>query len=280
MQKTRTLIILAVALSFLCACRGGRSEEGGGEDSTKAVRIAYIPTLDALPFFVAKEMGWFEREGVEVNLERFLAQMDIDTALVGGSVDGAFTDKVRVAHMEEKFGLQLDILATTAAEWTLVTNKVARLNKLEQFGDKMVAMTRFSATDSLTDLAFKSVKTTAPMFKVQINDVELRLRMVDNNEMDAAWFPEPYATRAQLLGHKRLLSSEKFGISFGVLVLRSDYEKQKGNKEKAEALRRVYSMACDSIDKCGLQAYAAQIQTYCGVDSAVVHHLNEIKFKQ
>ncbi len=272
--------MLVLVLSFACACHRDRSEASGGEDSTHVVRIAYIPTLDALPFFVAKDMGWFDKEGVEVSLERFLAQMDIDTALVGGSVDGAFTDKVRVARIEEKFGVKLDILVTTPAQWTLITNKVARLNKLEQFGDKMVAMTRFSATDSLTDLAFKNVKTTAPMFKVQINDVELRLRMVDNNEMDAAWFPEPYATRAQLLGHKKILTSEKYGTHFGVLVLRHDYSQQQGNDLMAETLRRVYAMACDSIDKYGLQAYAAQLYTYCGVDSAVVHHLNETKFKQ
>ncbi len=278
---TKILIPLAV-FSLVCACHSKRDNQHEVSDDSmdKVVRIAYVPTLDALPFFVAKDMGWFDEQHIDVDLVRFLAQMDVDTALVGGSVDGAFTDKVRVGHMKEKFDLHLDILATTPAEWTLVSNKAARLTQLNQFGDKMVAMTRMSATDSLTDLAFKGVKTLAPVFKVQINDVELRLRMIDNNEMDAAWLPEPYATRALLLGHKKILDSSKYRTDFGVLVLRADFEKGAGNEQKAQLLARVYSMACDSIDKYGLEAYSHQLQEYCGIDSVVINHLPNTTFKK
>ncbi len=282
MNQKKNILILALVVCLVCACQGrqGREIDSGDGDTCRAVRIAYVPTIDALPFFVAKDMGWFDNEGIEVSLERFLAQMDIDTALVGRSVDGAFTDIVRVEHMKEKFGLNLDILDTTALEWTLISNKVARLNKLEQFGDKMVAMTRFSATDSLTELAFNGVKMTAPMFKVQINDVELRLRMIDNNEMDAAWLPEPYSTRALLNGHKEVVNSRRYKTRFGVLVLREDYEKKAGNEKKAEILRRVYAMACDSIDKYGMTTYVKQLNEYCHIDSTVVNHISETKYKE
>ena len=51
----------------------------------------------------------------------------------------------------------------------------------------MIAMTRHSATDYLSTLVIDSVKTKYDVYRVQINDLNIRLRMLLNNEMDAAW---------------------------------------------------------------------------------------------
>ncbi len=234
--------------------------------------------LDALPIYVAQSRGLLADEDIELVLVPFSAQMDIDTALVGGSVDGAFTDLVRVRSLYERDSLRLSVVTSTAAQWSLIGNQSARLTSLSSMGDKMVAMTRFSATDYLTDKAFEKVKMNAPYFKVQINNVELRLKMLSNDEMDAAWFPEPYATRALLEGHTLLCKSDDYAAGLGVLALRSAFVEQHGGQALVSRIAEIYSMACDTINKYGIEHFGDELQLYCGIDSAIVSHLPECTF--
>ena len=126
------------------------------EDSA-ALKVAVMPTLDCLPLYVAKEQRLFDTLGVDVRLKHFKAQMDCDTALVNGRVEGAVTDLVRVCRMESQ-GTKLRHVAATGAYWQLLTNRTARIKQLKQLDDKMLAMTRYSATDLLGDRAVDSAK--------------------------------------------------------------------------------------------------------------------------
>ncbi len=277
MKRTAAFLFVFFLALLISSCRkGGVAGEGGGAGEAPpdtTVRIAYVPALDALPFFVAGERGLFEAEGLDVSLMAFDSHLDIDTALAGGSADGAFTDIIRVGQLKKKDSLDLDVLTSTETQWALITNRTARLNRLQQFGDKMIAMTRFSATDWLSDRVMEGVKTNAMVFKVQINNVELRLKMLLNNAMDALWLPEPYATRALMAGHREILRSDKFGKKFGVLVLRHAFAVRKENAGVAEKLTAIYSMACDTINKYGVRSFAGELAKYCRLDSSEVNRL-------
>ena len=71
----------------------------------------------------------------------------------------------------------------------------------------MIAITRYSATDYLATLAIDSVHPKYDVYRVQINDVNIRLKMLLNNEMDAVLLSEPQATRARLEGHVKLMAA-------------------------------------------------------------------------
>ena len=160
------------------------------EDSA-ALKVAVLPTLDCLPLIVAKEQGLFDSLGADVRLKRFMAQMDCDTALVRGRVEGSISDLVRTERIISR-GTSLDYVTSTGAYWQLLTNRTARIRDLKQLDDKMVAMTRYSVTDMLVDWAVDSAKLKEErVFKIQVNDVGIRLRMLQNNEMDAVWLTAP-----------------------------------------------------------------------------------------
>lgn len=118
------------------------------EDSL-ALKFAVLPTADCMPLFLAKEKRMFDTLGVDVRLRCFTSQMDCDTAFVGSSVEGIVTDLVRAKRMREQ-GVAIDYLSTTNAYWQLLANRKARLKRINQFGDKMIGMTRYSAYDFQT----------------------------------------------------------------------------------------------------------------------------------
>ena len=269
----RNLFLLFLSCFVAVSCSKNAKDVGATEPLEQAsdtmLRVGVLPTLDALPFFVAKERGMFERENINVALVSFNSAVDIDTALVGNSIDAAFTELVRTEKLKANGKDTLRYLTATELGWSLVSNKVARINNLSQFGDKMVAMTRWSATDYLTNRVFDAVTTKAQVYSVQINDLDVRLKMLLNNELDAAWLPEPQATVAVCAGHKRLVTSGKYKEKFGVIA----FQKRKKGKSVTfpkDKLRKVYSMACDSINKYGIKAYAREIAEYCHVNENVV----------
>ena len=122
-----------------------------------SLKIGVMPTLDCLPVYLAYEDSLFLKQGVTVHLYRYNAQMDCDTAIVRGRVEGTVTDLVRAARIEKK-GVPLFYPVSTNLYWQLISNRKARVSELKQLSDKMIAITRHSATDYLADLAIDSAK--------------------------------------------------------------------------------------------------------------------------
>lgn len=238
--------------------------EAARKDSA-ALKIAVMPTLDCLPLYVADYYQLFDTLHGGVRLKHYMAQMDCDTALERGRVEGAMTDLVR-AFAIDKRGTKLRSVAATNAHWQLIANRNARIRQLKQLDDKMVAMTRFSATDLLTDRVVDSVKLDKDrVFKVQINDVSVRLLMLQNNEMDALWLPEPQASVARLLKDNVVFDTRKEDIRLGVMVVRDQEMQRKERQQQLELLMKAYRQACDSINKYGLHRYRKLIMKHCKI---------------
>lgn len=281
-------IILFIILSGILFTSCGRSTEEQQriskeerqrlhrEDSL-ALKIAVMPTLDCLPLYLAKEKHYFDTLGIDVRLKRFNAQMDCDTALAGGSVEGAVTDLVRASRLNQK-GTSLDFVSSTNAYWTLVANHKARLKKTDQLGDKMIAMTRYSATDFLTEKALQGVKTSAQVFKIQINDVNIRLSMLLNNEMDALWLTEPQATIALAAGHGKLYDSRDTGVSLGVIAFSHKKISDERRQQQMKAFLTAYNRACDSISNRGLSHYQDILTKYYGLTTKQIQSLPPVRF--
>ena len=116
-----------------------------------------MPTLDCLPIFIAKDHQLFDTV-VDIRLKRYTAQMDCDTAMMRGRVEGMVTDLVRAERIIQS-GMPLKYVATTNAYWLLISNRNQRITQLKHLDDKMLAMTRYSVTDLLGDLAVEIVQS-------------------------------------------------------------------------------------------------------------------------
>lgn len=247
------------------------------EDSA-ALKIAVMPTMDCLPLFVASERGLFG--AADVRLKLFTAHMDCDTAIVGGSVQGTVSDLVRCERLIEK-GTPLTYVTATNAYWQLYTNRTARIKTLKQLDDKMVAMTRYSVTDMLADRVRDSAKIDFErLFKIQVNDVTIRLKMLLNSEIDAALLTEPQATQARLARHVQLLDSRRLKQTMGVVAFREKDLSAKKRQQQLEAFKKGYNMACDSLATLGIAHYRDIVVKYCRLKDSQVDSLpRDLKFR-
>lgn len=230
-----------------------------------------MPTLDCLPLYVANDRGFFAEAGVQVKLNVFMAQMDIDTALQNKRVTAAVTDLARVEHLRQQ-GVSLDCVSATESHWQLISKRTARINKLPQLDDKMMAMTRYSATDMLSDLVVDTARLKPErVFRIQVNDISVRLGMLQADIMDAMFLPEPQATVARNLKGKVLLDTRKMDLCLGTLVFLHDSVTE-GDVCQKDFLK-AYDRAVDSLNEYGLKGYAPLMKQYLKVSQQTIDSL-------
>ena len=287
MRDMKILPLVLLALLLLAAC--GQSYEETKRinraqrmkalrDDSAALKVAVMPTLDCLPIFLAEDHGLFDT-AVDIRLKQFNAQMDIDTALMNHRVEVAVSDLVRVERLKKQ-GDSLRYLTSTNAYWQLVTNRGTRILELKNLDDKMLAMTRYSVTDLLGDLAVDSGKLKSErVFRIQINDVNVRLKMLENNEMDALILTEPQAAVARMLKHKVLIDTRKLDMEMGVIVVQRKGMDGETRAKQLRAFTRGYNRACDSINQYGIANYVSLIEKYCHVKPEAVKEISkDLKF--
>lgn len=276
----RTLA-LATLTTLLFACNGKgnapqkQSERQTTNDST--LRIAVMPTLDCLPLYVADATGMFGEEHLNVRLMKYTAQMDCDTAILRGRVQGVFTDLVRAQRLRQK-GANLHEVGATNLHWQLISNRNARLKDVRQLGDKMVGMTRFSATDFLTADLIDRSKPKNEVFRIQVNNVFIRLKMLVGYEIDAAFMPEPQATVARMGKNNVLADTKAKDIRLGVAVFSMAAKDQKKVRQALPAFIKAYDRACDSLNIRGIQHYADLLKAHFQLNDAAVKALPKTAF--
>ena len=281
MKRINYLLILAVLMLVSC----GKSDKelqaerqaqklAEREAYQKAYKIAVMPTIDCLPAYLLKDSLLYDSAKVDIRLCRFNAQMDCDTAMIGGSVQAAFSDLVRTERLKHRNKVLMHYLTDTNLNWQLVADKGSKLKKLSDLSDKIIAMTRYSGTDLLTDMVVKKAKPKYQVFRVQINDVLVRLAMLQNHEIDAYWFAEPQVTKALSADNNSLFNSKDAGVHLGVVAIMDKVRRQDEEAVFADA----YNKAVELINKNGVKYYSALIQKYMKVDEAVVRALPDIKY--
>ena len=281
MKRINYLLILAVLTFVSC----GKSDKelkaerqaqklAEREAYQKAYKIAVMPTMDCLPAYLLKDSLLYDTAKVDIRLCRFNAQMDCDTAMIGGSVQAAFSDLVRTERLKHRNKVLMHYLTDTNLNWQLIADKDSKLKQLSDLSDKIVAMTRFSGTDLLTDMAVKKAKPKYQVFRVQVNDVLVRLAMLQNHEIDAYWFAEPQITKALSADNNSLFNSEDAGVHLGVVAIMDKVRRQ----DEEAAFAAAYDKAVEQINKNGVKYYSALIQKYMKVDESVVRALPDIKY--
>ncbi len=256
-------------LIFLLSACGGKSEEQIRREAlaadSAALKIATMPTLDCLPLYVAQMYGLADSMGLDLRLVPFQAHMDQDTAMLRGRVEGMFTDSVRAWRMERVLHKKLRRVAKTPLTWQLLTAGRSRVKELKQIDDKLVAMTRHSSTDMLTRWAADSAHIdTMKLYRIQVNNINVRYDMLTTGMVDVAWLPEPLASVARKAGCRVLLDS-KGRLEPGVLVVSDSIMRDSTRRRQVEVMTALYNRGVDSIAKRGLRHYSSLISQYCNV---------------
>ncbi|MDO4172378.1 MAG: ABC transporter substrate-binding protein [Prevotellaceae bacterium] len=256
-MKSIVYIIFALSLLSVCACGGAdnarqQAETRQREDSA-ALKVGVLPTEDCLPVILAGRMRLYDTLGVSVRLKYYKALSECGRALKDSLVEGAVIDSTLMAWLNGQ-GVGLSSELRTDMHWQLLTAKKARISRLSQLVDKIIAADSHGESHRLAELAIDSLTRKGQLvFIVQVEDLGVRLSMLNTGNVDAAMLPEPYASKARKAG-ARVIGQVKSRPA-GVVAFREKAMRSETRQKQLELFKKAVAMAKDSISINGLSHY-------------------------
>ena len=250
------MLLLLVGGSLMTGCNSSTSDTSAG-NTGKAhdsiaydLRVAVLPTLEALPIYYAQQAGICDSLGITIEILPYVSQFDCDTALLNNAVDVCMMDRTRFTHYKNQ-GHQLSAQLNINTRYALVASKDLNANKVSDLYNRTIAVSRHSGAEVFCLYALNSVgmKREEVHFP-QINDIWLRADMLTNRQVEAASLPLLQAHWAELQGHKILKSETALPGATMQLVYPDNSEKIK----EIELLVKAYSLGIQQIENKGLNS--------------------------
>src|SRR5438445_8174225 len=183
------------------------------------IRVGAFPNITHSQAMIGKANGFFERAlgpGVKIDWKTFNAGPAAMEALLAGAIDMTYIGpNPAIQGYVRSNGEALRIIAgATSGGASLVVRSDSGIQKPEDFHGKKVASPQQGNTQDVALRAWLKANGLKPIEKggdVQIMPMANpdQLTLFQKKELDAAWAPEPWATRLIRDGNGRLFLDER-----------------------------------------------------------------------
>ncbi len=183
------------------------------------IRVGAFPNITHPQAMVGKANGWFEKAmgpNVKIEWKSFNAGPSAIEALFAGAIDMTYIGpNPTISGYVRSEGHALKVVSGAASGGaSLVVRNNAGINKAEDFHGKRVASPQLGNTQDVALRAWLKAHGMKP--KDKGGDVQVlpmanpdQLTLFLKQELDAAWAPEPWATRLIQEGNGRLFLDER-----------------------------------------------------------------------
>lgn len=192
LKKVLTLIT-TFTLLLLTACSPSKDTSSTLD---KTLNFGMIGSIDAVPLVIANEKGFFEEEGIKVNIETFKNSKDRDAAFQSGSLDGLICDEIAIA-LYKNANLDVKITGITDGDFMLIAGADSGIKSLNDIRGKSIAISEKTAIEyTLDNILEKNSIDPSDVKKSIVPAIPTRLEMLRSNNVDAALLPEPFSSLA------------------------------------------------------------------------------------
>jgi len=214
-------------LLLMTATAGAASPPGGG---ARPISMAVEFMDHAACAYVALEKGWFEEEGLDIKAYRsYITGMALAAALARGDIEVAYICLVPALNAYANAKVPIKIVAGTHRYgYGLVVDpkKVKSVHDLEKRGVRIGCGREGSVMDVLLHRGIEryGLRSDEVLRKVRRMNPPKQVLAIEMGRLEAAFLPEQWATMAEELGFKMLLTAREIWpeIQGSVLVVREE----------------------------------------------------------
>lgn len=211
----RPILLFCFILFFLCSCQ---SKKGDSLflplSELKPLTLGMMPTLEGLPFYIARSEGIYDSLGLDLTILPFNSANDRDAVFQTGQMDGMVTDYPSAITLQAIHHTELGFIFKNDGYLCFIVSKESRINQPEQLIEKNIAVSRNTVVEYATDqLLNKAGIKYAETNKPEISQLPLRLQMLQYNQIDASFLPDPAASIAMNSKNKSLISTQNWELN-------------------------------------------------------------------
>lgn len=243
MKMHRDLLIplaVIIAACSMCVFRNSDSGAGMAERSGPEVRLAYFPNLTHAPGIIGVASGAWQKELRDSRLSITIVNAGPEAmeAMLAGELDFSFVGPSPAINTYLKsHGRALQVISGACLGGaSLVSRQGANINSLKDLNGKRVAVPQTGGTQDVScryfmkkaGLSAKDQGGTVEIVSVKNSDI---LSLLKQGELDAAWVPEPWASRLRtetgartILDERDLWPDHRFSTT--LLVVRRAFSKE------------------------------------------------------
>ena len=243
----RAALIFCILLFFLYSCQRKKGESVFiPSTELQPLTLGMLPTLDGLPFHIAKAQGIYDSLGLDLTILSFNSAYDRDAAFQFKSMDGMITDYPSAVTLQAIHHTDLGIILKHDGYFCFIVSKESGINQLQELKEKNIAVSHNTIIEYATgQLLNKAGISQAEVNKPENAQLPLRLQMLQYDQIDASFLPDPAASIAMNARHRSLISTQELGIDFTVTAFSREAINEK--RREIELLITGYNLGIDYI---------------------------------
>ncbi|MEX5295966.1 ABC transporter substrate-binding protein [Kocuria sp. CPCC 205268] len=219
MQKTGAALAAAAVLT-VTACGGGEPGGAGGDGELTTVSIGVIASTDVAPLYLGIEQGFFEEEGLELEITQAQGGAAIVPSVVSGELDFGFSNVTSLIVARSQ-GLPLQIVAnannSTGVRGEDFADVLVRGDSdIQDAADLEGRTVGVNTLNNISDTTIRAAIEAQGGDPGNVEFVEIPLpdmpAALDRGEVDAIGSIEPFRTIALQDGARSAVSNYAFPI--------------------------------------------------------------------
>lgn len=272
--------IISIVLLLFCfiSCRhSSKKNEQNIIDSLhvyKDTLVLSLPPITAcMPIYYALDNQLFAKKRLYVSINTKFSQGDIDKTLLSGKTNGGYVDAYSPHY--QKLSSTYSLWFPLEEDWVVVSNKMLRLKSIKDLEGRVVGLAKMSSANSFFAKVLQTQPKPKDVMTVNITDVCVLFKMLNNNQVDAAILSQPFATKAIIIGHNILFEKDIEGSPYsGIYIQTNNYELW-----AKQAFLEAYNQAVDSLNVYGNDALVPLFEKYAKMSIETVEKKPIMKFR-
>jgi ABC-type nitrate/sulfonate/bicarbonate transport system substrate-binding protein len=245
------------------------------------IKVGFVPVTVFAPIFVAKDLGFYAEEGLDVDLEPFPGGADPVVLTASGELDAAFVGVGPAFWNGASQGLPMKIIAPGHAEGDPVATPLmiskrncdeGKITSVADLKGKKVSVNARGATEYWLNAALETGGLTIDDVDLQVLPFPDAVAALQSGAVDAAMVGEPLATQAERDGIAIRLASSFAVQDIQPTTIIGNEKWLAEHPDQAEGFVTGYMRASKLLAEGGLNDPAVQaiIEKYTGVPAELV----------
>ncbi|GAA5165484.1 ABC transporter substrate-binding protein [Ornithinimicrobium tianjinense] len=224
MKRSLALVTAAMTAALLTSCSSGSpssdapaggatdngaQSEAAGDGELRSIKVGVIPIVDTAPIYLGDAKGFFEEEGLDLEIVETSGGAAAVPGVVSGSFDVAFGNTVSVMVAADQ-GLPLKYLtnglATTGEDPDVGAVLAPGDSDIESAGDLAGKTVAVNNLNNIGDTTIRTIVEADGGDPSTIEFVEIAFpdmpAAIERGQVDAAWVLDPFKTGAMDAGAK------------------------------------------------------------------------------
>ncbi|GIK36274.1 MAG: metal ABC transporter substrate-binding protein [Chloroflexota bacterium] len=244
-----SLSLLLVLPLLLNACAFGPQAA-----PEKKLKLGLLPILDVLPFYIAQDKGYFEAEGLQVELVPVKSAQERDALIQAGEIDGQLNDLISTVLLDREQA-QVKIVAKARKaypdfpQFRIVAAPGVTVSSPADLANVPIGISQNSVIEYMNDRLLVDWGLPADQIAIEeVSAIPTRFELLMNGQLKAALLPDPMG-QAAIAGGASLVIDDTKIPEYSQSVLSFSTTALENKPEAVRAFLRAWNKAVADLNK-------------------------------